>query len=467
MSLLRKFIKSSGVFLIGSALSKVIVFFLLPIYTRYLPTSDYGYYDVSLTYLSLLMTATFFEIWSTTLRFMFQEKEQPYKYKIISNSLVLFFAFFSLFTIIIMVLKFTMSIHYLWLIYFYGVTMAISNMYMFISRGLEMDSAFAASGIINTAVSASLSVFLIVCLHTDFSALYITGILGNVAQIFFLERKTKVLVNVSVKNIRSSLLKQMLKYTLPLCLNTTAYWILSGYSRIVIDRAMSLSANGIYAIGNKFAYVIVFATNCFTYAWQGVTFERGADKKDSGSFYSRACTLYLQFLGMAVILFLPLFNVVFPFLVDKAYLSASSIMPLFLINACLYAYATFVDNIFATLKKTNVVFLTMGISCILHLSLAYPLIHLWGLNGINFSVFISYFVNIVIGYVLLHKYMKLQINFKIVTVIFIMSGIGIVIYNYTGRMINLIWLLFCTFLFSYVYKDRVKVITKSLFSKAR
>ena len=456
MSPIRKFLKSSSIFILGSALSKVIVFFLLPIYTRHIPTSDYGYYDVSLTYLSLLSAATFFEIWSTTLRFMFQSPEKQYKYKIVSNGLTLFFVFFLLFTSIIFIVRLTVPIRYFWLIYLYGATLTLSNMYLFIARGLNLDFVFAVSGIVNTIISAGLSVVLIVGLHMDFSALYLTGILGNVAQILFLEWKTKVVSNISVRSIDPSFLKQMLKYTLPLCLNTTAYWILSGYSRIVINSAMSLSANGIYAIGNKFAYVIVFATNCFTYAWQGVTFERGAEEKGGGAFYSKACTLYLEFLATAVILAIPLFNLVFPYLVDKAYLGAAAIMPLFLINACMYAYAQFVDNIFATLKKTKVVFFTMGISCVLHLALSYPLIHIWGLNGINLSVFISYFINILIGYLLLKKYMEISIHFKIIASVFALVGISVLISAELGRWFNLLWFLLCAVSLGYFYKDRIK-----------
>jgi len=63
-----RFIRSSGIFFLGSILSKVISFFMLPIYTGYIAVEDMGYYDVSITYTNMVISIVFFEIWSAVLR---------------------------------------------------------------------------------------------------------------------------------------------------------------------------------------------------------------------------------------------------------------------------------------------------------------------------------------------------------------------------------------------------------------
>ena len=46
MSLLRDFFKSSSLYFLGNVLTKLIGFLMLPIFTEYLNTNEYGYYDV-------------------------------------------------------------------------------------------------------------------------------------------------------------------------------------------------------------------------------------------------------------------------------------------------------------------------------------------------------------------------------------------------------------------------------------
>ena len=59
-------IYSAGIFF-----SKILVFFLIPIYTYYLVPSDYGYYDVLVSNMQLLVCIAFLEIWNGVLRYMF------------------------------------------------------------------------------------------------------------------------------------------------------------------------------------------------------------------------------------------------------------------------------------------------------------------------------------------------------------------------------------------------------------
>ena len=60
-SSLIRFIKSSGIFFIGSVLSKAISILMLPLYTNRIPTDDMGYYDLSLTYITIATSFLFFD----------------------------------------------------------------------------------------------------------------------------------------------------------------------------------------------------------------------------------------------------------------------------------------------------------------------------------------------------------------------------------------------------------------------
>ena len=65
------FIKNAVLFLAGSVFSKLLSFILLPLYTTYIPTADFGAYDVATLYVSLISGVVYFEFWSAMLRYMY------------------------------------------------------------------------------------------------------------------------------------------------------------------------------------------------------------------------------------------------------------------------------------------------------------------------------------------------------------------------------------------------------------
>lgn len=67
-----KFVKTSGIYFIGTVLHKLITFFLLPIYTKYIDKADLGTYDLATAYINFLCSILFLDIWSGIMRFAFE-----------------------------------------------------------------------------------------------------------------------------------------------------------------------------------------------------------------------------------------------------------------------------------------------------------------------------------------------------------------------------------------------------------
>ena len=67
-----RFIKSSGIYFVGTVLTKLISFLLLPLYTSYISPADYGTYDLYNAYIMFLCSVLFLDIWSGIMRFMYE-----------------------------------------------------------------------------------------------------------------------------------------------------------------------------------------------------------------------------------------------------------------------------------------------------------------------------------------------------------------------------------------------------------
>ena len=71
MSIIKNFLKSSSIYFLGQMLSKIIVVLLLPIYTKMITPSDYGYYDLVNTCINIISTLVYVEIWTRSFKIYF------------------------------------------------------------------------------------------------------------------------------------------------------------------------------------------------------------------------------------------------------------------------------------------------------------------------------------------------------------------------------------------------------------
>ncbi len=401
-SALLRFIKSSGVFFIGSVLSKAIVLLMLPLYTNRIPTQDMGYYDLSLTYITIATSFLFFDIWVAILRYMYDGKTGDDQATAIKSGFAIFFASSAVYLILGSLFAWIFHPDAIVLILLCGLMQNIANLLCFCARGFQKNKEFAISGIVSTLVTVLVNLALILGLGMGYESLYLAAMAGHAAQAVYLLICGGIFSSLKLGCFDGAVAKSMFRYSLPLCLNSIAYWVLTSLNRIVLNGVYGNEANGIYAIGNKFSFVIGLITTCFTYAWQDLSFSK-ADEKGVGLFYSQASTMYAKVMLLCTALALPCIKVAFPILIGEAYRSAEITIPLFLTVAAVSAVSTFIGNIFYAIKETKTIFISMVISAVANVLLCYPLIKSLHINGANLSVLLSFTVNILVRCVVLRK----------------------------------------------------------------
>ena len=436
---IRKFIKTSGVFFIGTVLSKAISILLLPLYTSRIPTSDMGYYDLSLTYITIVTSILFFDIWVAILRYMYDGEDVESKATYICSGTRIFYLSSALYLIVGVGISVFVDISGVGWIIAYGLTHNITNIFTFSARGYGRNVEFALSGIISTFVNVLSNIVFILCFSMGYQALYLSSILGCICQIAFLSWKTEIIHALFHGTVSREITRSMFKYSLPLCINSVSYWLLTSFNRIIINWVYGNSANGIYAVGNKFAFVISLATTCFTYAWQDLAFSSANKLKEPGRFYSDACNLYSKVLVMCMTIMLPCIKIFFPLLVNESYADAASTVPLFLINAIVAAISTFIGNVFYAIKDTKMIFYSMLASALLNLAIGYPLIKLLGLNGANIAVISSFVLNIFIRNLILKKRISFVLDKNLLWLVGLIL-LSYFVYDNYGIGINLIML---------------------------
>ncbi len=460
MNSILKFLKNSGIFFLGNILSKTVVFLLLPLYTRCLPTEAYGYYDLTITYVTVATAILFAEVWSSTLRFVLSDTKKTNTSIIITNSWILFYISAAMFILLGILVSLFLSIAYMPYIILYGIAINQQQMSSHIARGKGQNVIFAISGICNASIMTLLNLVLILCCGMGIEALYIGAIAGNIAQVILIEAKVGAISEFKPRLIDCRWIKRIISFTMPLALNAVAYWLLTSYNRIVISQMLTLEMNGIYAVGAKFGNMIALVTTCFTYAWQDISFRRNSDSLDNAEFYSKAFMLYARFLCAGLVLLIPTSKLLLPLLVDAAYAQVAATIPIFLFMSVISAYATFVGNAFYALNKTKIVFVSTLVACILNIVLVSPLINSMGINGANLSIILSFMVSILIRHIILYKTIKCAVaigNLAWILGLAICNGL---IFIYGGITASAISLLVSTAILCLVFLKDIRRIIK-------
>ena len=458
MNNIKSFAKSSAIFFIGNVLSKLTIFLLLPLCTRTIPPDDYGYYDLSITYIAIAIYILFFEIWTTILRFMYDSDDEKQKNKAVLSGFAIFGASSAVYLTVGVFFGIFSSFDAIGLIFLYGITHNIQQVYTYIARGYQRNVLFAATGVVNAVVMVGLDLVLILGFGMGYKALYISYAAGNLAQVLIIGLRLKVLKNAFSAGFDAKLTKTMLVYSLPLAVNSVAYWLLTSYNRTVINDVLSLTENGYFAVGSKFGAMINLVTTCFTFAWQGFSFRRSVDDPTNGSFFSKASEKYLVFLLSGVTLLLPCCRVGFSVLVGKDYEASMYVIPLFLIVSAVSAYSTFIGNIFCALKDTKSIFISMLAACAVNLLLCHTLIRNFGLNGANISMLISFAVDIFIRNVILRKRIGYKPAYGAVVAVMAIMAFNYFIYQAHGVILNAIILLFEAAVAALYFKNDIKSI---------
>ena len=159
----QRFLKTAFVFLTGNMLSKLISFFLLPLYTSRIAPGQMGIYDLAMSFINLIEPIAFLQIWDGMFRFAFDYKADAEKKTVVSNTLLVFLFGIAIYFCAFCTLNAFYDFDYFGYILLYGLVYALHYVHTYVARVFLKNKLFVFSGLANTLCTALLNIFLIVC----------------------------------------------------------------------------------------------------------------------------------------------------------------------------------------------------------------------------------------------------------------------------------------------------------------
>lgn len=456
-----KFIKSSGVYFVGTVLTKLISFLLLPMYTSYISPQDYGVYDLYNAYVMFLCSVLFLDIWAGIMRFMFDYSGEERK-KPISSGIAIFLISCSLYTVIVVVAGPMLHIKYLGWLFLYGILMNTQTLVGYIARGYGKNVLYTGAGLLGSVTTIAFNIILLVYFKMDFSALFIASCIGFIANILCILIGIKEPKVFSLRNFDKKVFKEILIFSLPLCLNSVAYWFLTSYNRIVVANQLGDAANGYYAIAGRFGSMITLFTTCFQMAWQELAYSKSAKENDLNDFYTVATNSYVKTMGAGLIVLIPVIYIIYPIMINNSYDVGKELVPVYLLGTIFSTISSFLGNSISAIKKNKLLFWTMLSGSVVNVVVVHTLTPVIGLQASNISLMLGFLTICITRIIVLRKEVELKLEYR--NVLILVAGFAVVEYIYQNGDIwkNILAFVIAIAVSVYVFWDIIIVMKDKL-----
>ena len=465
MNKFTNFIKIAITYFVGNVLSKLLAFLLIPLYTSCISTDNYGIYDMAVSIISLIVPIVFFQIWDGMFRFVYDYKEKKDKYCTLNNGLIVSFVGIALYEVIFIITGLFIEIPNSIFINIYGITIAMQYIFGTMARTLKENKLYMYTGVINSLVNLSMNVTLILFMnYRETSVLYTSVILGNLIQCIIIGAKLNILKNFRKKDISREIIVKMIKFSIPIAISTISYWLLAGYSKVIVSQKLGYDMNGIFAIANKLASMIVIVVSVFQMSWHETSFEVAKDE-NKREFYERGLNVFFVILMLTAIIIIPITKILFPYLVKENYSGANVIIPLVYIYSAINSFAGFSSSQFLAEKNSKVTLYTTMTAALLNVILSYVLTVRYGLIGTSIALLISFTVNAALRMILLKKLYNIKLNKKNLLVLSAVLLISTIIYYMANVLITVIFIIVLLIIVMVIFREQIKRLLLILLKK--
>lgn len=438
----KELVKNTIILFIGKFCTQFISFFLIPIYTRYLVTSDYGYVDLVQTYISLLVPIIILRFDSAIFRFLIDERNnKENKIKVISSTFAILFMQIIVFVILFGVIQIKIDIIYGIYITINIIFMALSSISLQLTRGIGDSIAYAIGSALCGISTVLLNFIFIVVLKKDASSILIATGMGNIICVIFLFFKNKLYRYLKLSKIDRNYLKKMLKYSLPMIPDGLSWWIVNVSDRTIISFFKSVALNGIYAISCKFSNILSTFFQIFNMTWQeSASLHINEDDKDD--FFSNIFNSTLRIFSSICLLLMVCMPFVYMIMVGDEYKISYIYIPTLLLGNLFNSTANVIGAVYIAKKNTKRVASTTVLAAILNILINIIFIKKFELWAAVFSTLISYIILTIYRLKDVKKYVVFNIDVKIVIILSCVYMISSVLYYINNLLLNIINVIF-------------------------
>jgi len=458
---IKELTKDTVIYGISTIVGRFLNFLLVPIYTNFISTSDFGVFSNIYAYIAILTIIFIYGMDAAFLKYSSLAEESKKK-----DSFSTPFVFVMLTTIIIVavlsilkssfltLMRVPSDYSYLYLYFILILAFDATALIPFASLRLKRKAAkFTSIKLINIFINLSLNLILIVVYNFGIEAIFISNLAASVFS--FLALLPEIFSNLKLK-IDFVLLKRMLWFGIPYLPASIAAMLVQVIDRPIVLALTDASTLGIYQANYKLGIFMMLFVSMFQYAWQPF-FLTNAKEKNAKEIFSKILTLFLlaaTFIWIVLTLFVEDLAK-FEFLpgktiIGREYLSGLIIVPIILLGYLFHGlYVNFTAGIYIE-EKTKYFPMVTGSGAVINVVVNFLLIPIIGIIGAALATLISYVVMSGGLFYVSQRFYEIKYEYKKIGKILFLILISASFYYYLIYSIEFIFLYKIFFLVGFI-----------------
>ena len=400
------------IFAIGSFATKFLSFFLVPFYTNFLSTAEYGTIDLIINTAALLVPIFTLVIYDGVMRFSITNKDDI-AYFIIGIAIISV-GITILGLVLLFIYLFFGKEHngwvllWIWIISLFNAFFSLISNYL---RAIDKITIMVKGSIINSIILLSFNIILIAWLKIGILGYLTATVIGLFFSSIYMLSNVQLIKNSNIKKVEISKnkVKSIISYSFPLIFTVISWWINSSLDRYFVTIMCGVEANGIYSIAYKIPNLLVAVQTVFNQAWS-ISAVQEFDKDDKDGFLGETYETFSSFMLFVCMVIMVLNIPLSKILYANEFFEAWRYVPYLLCSTFFGAIAGYYGGIFAAVKNTTIGAISTSLSAIINILLNYLLIPQYGVSGAACATLIAYFASYLFRCIAARKYIKLKIN---------------------------------------------------------
>lgn len=409
-----KFLKDIGIYAIGNLGSKIITFLMLPLYTHYVAPADYGYYNICLTVVLLLLPFTTLQLRDGAFRFLLDSTSTEQREKIVTGTYKTLLLSILLWGGAGVIISLVTNIAYFWYTVAFLVAFTLQEVISQVIRGLGNNKAYVAVGILASLGIGIFSVIFVVWLKMGIKGIFLANIIARVLCLVIVELKVKSFVRFFKPYLKvGQVAKDLLRFSLPLLPGSLCYWLTTSSDQWIIKLYLGDEMTGIYATAVRFTSILQIAVYIFYQAWQETAILQ-FNSKDRDVFFSKMLNTYICLLCLLGVTYNFMLKLNYGWLVGAEFQDSWLYLYPLGISALLYAISAFLEMGYQCAKDTKRLLPAIILCAVINVSLNIITIKLlpdeYKMFGAVFTAIVTYLVLVVYRWIDVRRYLKLKVK---------------------------------------------------------
>lgn len=401
---IKKLLKHSSVYSLGNILNKAVGFLLIPFYTHYLTTADYG--TLELLDLSVSLIGLLLNVWmnASLVRHYYEYEDTRDRNQVVGTAmiatssaalLVSVAGFLSARWISSLILKspdYQLFVRVIAFNLFFTCLNSVSFSYL---RAKQKSSLIVTMNSVSLAMSLGLNIYFLAVLKTGVIGVLYSNLISNAIV-------TSALTIATVRQAGLSFdwakLKPMAAFGLPLILVSFSAFELNFADRFFLQHYSTVSTVGIYALGYKFGYMLSFLViQPFMMIW-GVRMYEVAKRPDAGAVFSRIVAYFTLLLSAAALAMSLVIRDVIAIIAAPQFHDAYKVVPAVALAYVFYGISYYFQTGLFISKKTTYLGLMGAICAAANIALNFWLIPRYAAMGAAWATTLSFMLMAALAY---------------------------------------------------------------------